>query len=363
MIIQAAPPAAVRFVERAEEWDEFVAAAPGGHLLQSYHWGEFKALYGWVPERLVVTAEGGAAAAQVLWRRTPLGSIAYLPRGPVVQPAGHEPATRALMEAIHRRARGRQALFLKVEPNNSDAAALPGLGFHPSPQTVQPKATLMVDLADDLEIAARQHSKTRYNIRLAAKKGVQVRRGSPEDVPAFHKLMEETGRRDGFGVRPAFYYRDVLRALGDQADLLLAEHEGEMLAGIVVARFNREAIYLYGASGAHKRNLMPTYLLQWEAMRQAREQGFTQYDLWGVPPGLAEVTEDQAEADRELPEAREHRRGDLWGVYRFKKGFGGRLVGYSGAYDYVYGAPRYWLWQQAAPRIMSWLRKGRGMGD
>ncbi|MBI4497695.1 MAG: peptidoglycan bridge formation glycyltransferase FemA/FemB family protein [Chloroflexi bacterium] len=362
MITSAVFSGAVQLVERAAEWDEFIASAPDGHLLQSYRWGEFKARYGWLPECLLVRAEGGTAAAQVLWRRTPLGAVAYLPRGPVAQPAGHEGATRALLAAVHRRARARGALFLKVEPNSNDPAPLPLLGFRPSAQTVQPCATLMVDLAADLEtISSRQHSKTRYNIRLAAKKGVRVRRGDHQDVPTFYRLMEETSRRDGFAVHTQAYYRDVLEVLGDQAELLLAEHEGEVLAGIIVGTFQREAIYLYGASTAHKRNLMPTYLVQWEAMRRAHEAGCVRYDLWGVPADLAAVAEAGSEGDEALPALREHQRGDLWGVYRFKRGFGGKLVGYCGAYDYVYHPSRYWLWQHAVPRVLAWLRRGQGI--
>jgi len=328
------------------EWDGHVARSPNGHLLQSYRWGELKARHGWSVDRFVAQTATGTAAAQVLWRRTPLGPLAYVPRGPAIE---SPEAGRVLLNAVHETARVRRAIFLKVEPNGPDPAPWHDLGFHPSQLTFQPRATLMVDLLADLDaIRARLHPKWRYNAGLAARKGVTVRHGAPSDLPAFFRLSELTGARDGFGTRSLAYYRDIMEVLGSQAELLLAEHEGELLAGILVASFNDEAIYLYGASGNAKRSLMPNHLLQWEAICDAKARGFARYDLWGVPPDLAALSRDGATGD-DLPEAREGRRGDLWGVYRFKRGFGGRLQLYAGAYDYVYNPAAYWLWEKALP--------------
>lgn len=366
MIAQGAPLNQVRLVDRAEEWNALVASAPEGHLLQSYEWGALKARHGWSVERLTATAEGSMAAAQVLWRATPLGPVGYVPRGPVSVGAHRGapvPALPLLLSEIHRRGRARRALFLKIERNSPEAGPLPLLGFRRSRQTIQPKATLVLDLTQDLDtLLRRQHSKTRYNIRLAARQGVRVRRGDLADIPAFARLMAETGSRDGFGIRSAAYYRDVLDLLGPHAELLLAEHEGDVLAGVLVAKFNREAIYLYGASGARKRNVMPNHALQWEAICRARAAGCTTYDFWAVPPALLDRAPVGTEGDA-LPEAEEHERGDLWGVYRFKRGFGGKLIGYSGAYDYVYSRPRYWLWEHLVPRALTMLRRSRSMGD
>lgn len=344
-------------------WDALVMAAPDGHLLQSFHWGEFKARHGWSVQRVCVNLDGAFAAAQVLWRRTPLGPVGYIPRGPVSVPSGHEAALRKLMREVHRSGRARGAVFLKVEPNCSDPAPLPHLGFRPSVQTVQPQVTLMIDLTVSLEtLLRRMHPKTRYNIRLAHKKGVEVVRGDRRDLPTFVRMMRETAQRQGFGVRPYAYYRDVLAFLGDNAELLLAKHEGEVLAGIIVAKFNGEAVYLYGASSGHKRNLMPAYLLQWEAIRRAQEQGLTRYDLWAVPPDLAQLarTLPDGETAASLPPARPHRRGDLWGVYRFKRGFGGRLVAYCGALDYIYSPVRYALWQHFVPPMLAIVHRCQG---
>ena len=348
----------VRQVNRADAWDDLIGASPGAHLLQSYGWGDFRTRYGWSVQRFAVATGDGFAAAQVLWRSTPLGPMGYMPRGPVVQPAANLAAVQRLFEGVHQAARAKGAVLLKVEPNNAGASLLLELKFRHSPETVQPKATLIIDLAQDLDaLAASQHQKTRYNIRLAAKKGVEVRSGNADDLPAFCRLVDETGRRDGFAVRPASYYRDVLNVLGDRAELLVAEHGGDLLAGIVVASFNGEAIYLYGASSSQKRNLMPTYLLQWEAMRRAKDRGLVRYDLWGVPHELADLKLGESDP---LPEAKGGRGDDLWGVYRFKRGFGGKLVSYCGAYDYVYSAPRYWVWERLLPVVRRQLRGVRG---
>lgn len=345
----------VRSVERAEEWDEFMLSAPEGNLLQSFRWGDFKARYGWTVERLMANAEGGATAAQVFWRHTPLGPLAYVPRGPVSQPSGHLASSQALLEALHRSAHTRKAIMLKVEPNSPDPTPWPALGLRPSSQTFQPQATLKVDLAQSMDVLSmRQHRKTRYNIRLAARKGVTVRERGLDALPIFYQLAAETGQRHGIAMRSEGYYRDLLEVLEGKAYLLLAEHEEDTLSGILVARFGREVIYLYGASSGLKRNLMSTYLLQWEAMRRAQEQGAASYDLWGVPAAVAEDMADEGD-EGQLPAARAHQQGDLWGVYRFKRGFGGSFHLYSGAYDYVYRPLAYGLWGWGLPRVRRFL--------
>jgi lipid II:glycine glycyltransferase (peptidoglycan interpeptide bridge formation enzyme) len=284
--------------------------------LQSWAWGEFKARFGWQAVRLVAEQAGEIVAeAQVLFRRLTLCSLAYVPRGPVVDPAAD--ATPLLCAALHREARRRRAIFLKIEPNlpedeapsrltsrnggrdgASDATtALTDLGFRPSAQRVQPRTTIVVDLTPDLAtIAARQKPKWRYNIGLAARRGVTVRQGSAEDLPAFYALLQETGQRDRFAIHSLAYYQEFFRHLGDQARLFLAEYQGEILAGIVITVFGGQAIYMYGASSSEQRNLMPNHLLQWEAMKWAQAQGCTTYDLWGVPD---EVTRGEGRGMRD----------------------------------------------------------------
>ena len=311
--------------ERRSDWDRFVADSPSGHILQSWEWGEIKAAGGWEPVRLALADDAGAirAAAQVLIRSLPygLGRLAYAPRGPVLD-YEDDAALKDMLHALSAMASQRRVIALKVEPDIVEPSPLPAtlerLGLAPVPP-VQMRSSIWVDLtASDDEMLARQKQKTRYNIRLAARKGVEVREGTVDDLDAWYDLYDTTAERDEFTIHDREYYRLVLGTLQprDMATLLLAYHEGDLLAGIIVFRFGRQAQYMYGASGNRKRNLMAPYLLQWEGMRWAKARGATVYDLWGIPDQLEESE-------------------DLWGVYRHKRGYGGEIVRYVGAFDLV----------------------------
>ncbi len=337
--------------DRHSAWDELLAAAPGGHVLQSWAWGELKARFGWRVQRVAV----GGALAQVLFRPLPggLGTIAYVPKGPLAD-YGDAGSFKALLHAIRPLAQKQRALCLKIEPDLEDAPALAerlrALGFRPSPQVIQPRRTILVDLtADREELLRRMKQKTRYNVRLAARKGVTVRAGSEADLASFYDLMETTARRDGFGIHTRAYYEAAHQLFVEpgQGRLLLAEYEGQLLAGLVVLGTGGgdTACYMYGASSDEHRNLMPTYRLQWEAMLWAKEHGYQDYDLWGVP--------DENEATLEAGFTKRH--DGLWGVYRFKRGFGGRLVRTAGAWDLVYSPLRYRLYSAA----VAWRERGR----
>lgn len=336
----------------AAEWETFVDCHPYGHLLQTAAWGDFKAKWGWHPRRVVVRGhEGVMAGAQVLSRRLPLGrSVAYVPRGPVAVP-GDADALGALWKAIHPVARTSGAVFLTVEPNWPEPVDVAGLwraGFRPAVQHIQPRATITLDLRPSLdEILAQMKSKWRYNIRLAERKQVIVRVGGIDDFALYHDLMRATGTRDEFGIRPAGYYRDAWAAFQPgRSRLFIAEHAGEPLAALIAFRTGATASYLYGASSDRERNRMPNHALQWAAIQWAKAAGCERYDLWGIPP--------EVPAARELAEE-EYGTGGLWGVYRFKQGFGGRVVTYPGAFDFVYSRPLYWAYQQLIAR--------RGVGE
>lgn len=336
------------------DWNSFVTTSSVGHVLQSSQWGHLKERFGWQVERLAVEDQGQwLAGAQVLFR--PLGqlTIAYVPKGPVTDWAD-EAVTQVLLEALHRLRRQRRAILLKIEPDLADdptlAQKLTTLGFRPSPQTIQPRCTILLDLTPDPEaILARMKSKTRYNIRLAARKGVTVREGTADDLPGFYRLMQTTGERDGFGIHSQAYYQAAHQLFVPQglARLFLATFEDKVLAGIMAFAFGQRAWYMYGASSDEHRNLMPNYLLQWEAIKWARERGCLTYDLWGIPD------EEEAILEREFLK----RSDGLWGVYRFKRGFGSQVVHYLGAYDYVYSPLLYWLYnkvvsyRQRSPRL------------
>jgi peptidoglycan pentaglycine glycine transferase (the first glycine) len=351
----SARPQVFRQPEEQPAWDRVVAAHGEAHLLQTWAWGELKARFGWSVERLAV----GQACAQVLYRRLPggMGSIAYVPKGPLVD-YDDETACLALLAALRPRAQRQRAFCLKIEPNREEGPALAdhlaALGFRLSRQAIQPRRTLQVDLEAEPDVLLeRMKQKTRYNIRLAARKGVRVRRGDAGDLPAFYSLLEATGQRDRFDIHSQAYYQAAheLFVPAGRGCLLLAEHDGQLLAGLVAFAFGDTACYMYGASSDEKRNLMPAYLLQWEAMLWAREQGCRTYDLWGVP----DEEEETLEADFS------ERSDGLWGVYRFKRGFGGTLVRTAGAWDLVYAPLRYRLYTEAlrlgASRLPDLLRR------
>jgi peptidoglycan pentaglycine glycine transferase (the first glycine) len=310
-------------VDRAR-WNSFIASSPYGHVLQSWEWGEIKERSGWLAYRLALVEQGEfRAAAQVLVRSLPygIGRLAYVPKGPVVD-YGDPTLRDALLSALRSFAADQRVISLKVEPEvvapSPVSRELVSLGLQPAPP-VQMRSTIWVDIApDEKEILARLKQKTRYNIRLAARKGVTVTTGATGDIDAWYRMYAVTAERDRFTIHSADYYRSVLDIMGPPgyARLLLAHHEGDLLAGIIVCRFGRLAQYMYGASSNEKRNLMAPYLLQWEGMRWAREEGATLYDLWGIPDRLEENE-------------------DLWGVYRHKRGYGGEIIRYIGAFDLV----------------------------
>ncbi len=335
-----------------QQWDDFVREH--GHFLQSRVWGEFKSQFGWFAERIGVIQQGRlAAGAQVLFRRLPLGfTIAYVPRGPVLVDRDHSLLV-ALVREMDAVARRHRAIFLKVEPDWEDTTdareLLRAAGFRPSPQTVQPRSTIVVDLTPEPEeILARMKSKWRYNIRLARRKGVIVRPVQTEaEMDQFVVLMKETARRDGFPIHTEVYYRRAWQMFGqgDAGTLLMAWYDNLPLAGIFVVKYGKTAIYMYGASSNRERNRMPNHLLQWEGMMWARERGATRYDLWGIPDEVGAQPEVWA---RRTPE----RTDGLWGVFRFKQGFGGRIVRTVGAWDRVYMSGLY--------KVYAWIVNKRG---
>lgn len=313
----------------ADDWNLFITEFPNAHMLQSSAWGRLKSNVGWQAHYI----QSGMAGAQVLMRKLPLGyTIAYIPKGPVGNP------WQPLWQEIDALCLREKTVFLKIEPDIDEPADpslltdLNRLGY-PS-NTIQPRRTLVVDLTGpDTEILQRMKQKTRYNIGLAQRKGVKVH--PTTDVDQFFDMLLITGERDKFSIHQRDYYKRAfeLFARDNRCVLLQAEFDGEPLAAIMVFMQGNRAWYLFGASTDDERNRMPTYLLQWEAMRWSAKQGCTHYDLWGVP-----------DADEEDLEAGFTNRSDgLWGVYRFKRGFGAMLMRSIGAWDRVYNPVLYRL--------------------
>jgi peptidoglycan pentaglycine glycine transferase (the first glycine) len=315
----------------ASQWESFLFTQESAHLLQSKAWGDLKSDFGWKVEYV----QSGDCGAQILFRSFPLGfSLAYVPRGPL------GPWLPALLSDLDVICKKHRAFAMKVEPDENESVEkmqrLLDQSFTRSRHTIQPRTTLLVGLTgDEDQILARMHQKTRYNIRLAMRKEVRTRPW--EDLDAFGRMIHETADRDAFGAHTTVYYRrayELFHPTG-HCELFVAEVEETPLAAVMVFAYGPRAWYLYGASTNLERNRMPTYLLQWEAMKWAKRRGCVSYDLWGVPDENLETLERDFTS----------RQDDLWGVYRFKRGFGGNLVHSIGAWDRVYLPPIYRVYQ------------------
>ena len=336
------------YSESDAEWDAFVAAHRHGSLLQTTRWARLKSRFGWTGYRVWLRQAGQlVAGAQLLFRSTAWGLVrmGYIPHGPLVDWDNAE-QVRVLLNQIDQAAYWHRAALVKMEPRvwedelsaESWRALCLEQGCLPDTDTIQPPRTAVIDLRPSEDnILAAMKQKTRYNIRLAAKKEVSVREGTLADVAAFNQLLRVTGQRDNFGVHaPEYYHAAYTLFAPDHAALLLAEYAGRPLAGVMVFRHGRQAAYLYGASGNEERERMPAYAAQWAAMQWAKRQGCTSYDLWGVPDATPETLEANFT---------QHDNG-LWGVYRFKRGLGGEIRRTVGAADRSYNAWVYRLYRR-----------------
>lgn len=329
------------------------AGIPATRFLQSAFWAEFKTINAWKVLRfsLVEEERNLAFSLSVLIRAVRPGfSIAYVPHGPYVEIAleDQQEFLIALMEALRPRLPA-SVFCLRFDPpwycpqtiEALETAALVPRPIYKKPllksSDVQPPDSVVIDIdKSDEDMLAAMKPKWRYNIRLAQKKGVRIEAfdysaDQAEAIDSFYILYEATGKRDRIALHPKSYYARLMdssrisRSTDRPAEpgteaipdlrVWIASHEGQNLAAIITIFFGTEATYLYGASSDEKRNLMPTYLLQWEAMRAARAEGCTSYDLYGIPPS----GEDPDHA--------------MAGLYRFKTGFGGEIRHYPGCWD------------------------------
>ncbi len=352
-------------IRERDAWNGALAGLPTAHALQLWEWGAFKSGWGWSAERRLWRAADGrpVAAAQILRRAIPgLGrSFLYVTKGPALDYSDAILTTQVLAD-LEAYARQSGALFIKIDPDvvlaygepadaptpDATGQAVLGLlaerGWRFSPEQIQFRNTVLIDLTPTTEaLLAAMKSKWRYNIRLAGRRGVTVRPGTVEEIPLFHRMYAETAARDGFLIRPAAYYKEVWRRFmaAGLAEMLLAEVEGEAVAGLILFFCGPTAWYLYGASTEKHRRSMPNHLLQWRAMERAKARGCTRYDLWGAPDVF-----DESDG--------------MWGVYRFKQGFNGQTVQGLGAFDYPVNRPLYWAFTTALPRLRAVWRRLRG---
>lgn len=333
-------------VHNATDWDSALTQLHHPHLLQCWAWGEFKAKYGWSARRIVWKKNGQpVAAAQILKRSVGPLSILYVPRGPIVDWEDRNLAQDVLLD-LENTAKRERAVFIKIDPELNEPSAIrhpPSAKWFLSQSQVQFKNTVWLDLTlSENEIIASFKQKTRYNIRLAERKGVTVEMPSADEVPfeLLYKMYAETSLRDGFVIRHENYYREAWGSfirLG-QAQPFIARVGGDPVAAIIVFRFADRALYMYGMSRALHREKMPNYLLQWRAMQWAKSQGCGIYDFWGAPDVLDE-------SDR------------LYGVWKFKEGFSDHLVRSLGAIDYAPSPALYTLYTTVLPRVLNVMRR------
>ena len=332
-----------------QTWDAFVLkhGPRSGRFLQSFAWGEFMKKVGEGEETVDRIAwmsdvgEGQAppniiAVAQVMQKTIPhFGTYAYVPRGPILAPSSFEalPAGRQ-GEGGGRGLTDRSPfvnmsdlsvndMFVRVElATEHPSHALPSMrrGITRT-ENVQPAHTLITDLTISTdELLSNMHEKTRYNIRLAEKKGVKIEMSSAT-IDEVWPVFEATASRDAFRLHGKEYYRKMIES--GVAFFAIAKHENDILAANIMIDFGDTRTYLHGASSNVKRNLMAPYLLHFELMKDAQSKGIKFYDWWGVAPLDAPANHTWA------------------GISRFKRGFGGEEVSYPDAFDVVLKPMRY----------------------
>jgi len=297
--------------------------------LQSAAWAQVKAATGWEVRRFVLEDQG---VAQVLLKRLPLGiSVAYAPRGPLAAPERIADAIDALRRAL---ASDRCASLL-CDPEAPDEpsvrATLASAGVRSSPVFVQPRRTLLMDLArEPQELQAAMRKKTRQYVHKAEREGVATE--ETRDVDRFLRVLRTVGERDHFAIRSRDYFDHLMSAFGDRAHMMIARVGADDAGALLLVHMADRAWELYGGwSGTHAES-RPFYLLKWRAMMRMKQLGVRRYDMWG----LAEGPNDP-----------------LAGVENFKLGFGGDVVTWVGALEVPINPMLYPLWQLGARRRLA----------
>jgi peptidoglycan pentaglycine glycine transferase (the first glycine) len=351
-------------IKDSSTWNDLIASIPDSHILQSWEWGKVKNQFGWQPTYHQWQSPASAAAL-MLERTVTVGGftsplrVLYVPKGPLLD-WGQPALRKQVLDDLQLLARERGAIFIKIDPDivirsestvsgtaetttlgETIQADLLLRGWRYSPDQIQFRNTVILDLtASEEELLKRMKPKTRYNIRLAERKGVRIRLGNHLDFPLLYHMYAETSLRDGFVIREQGYYQAVWETFCREgmAEPLIAEVDNQPIAALILFYFAGKAWFLYGMSRTQHREKMPNYLLQWEAIHRAKEKGCHSYDLWGAPDKFDETD-------------------PLWGVYRFKAGLGGQLIQTIGAWDLPVRPLLYQLYTQTLPRILKVMRR------
>ena len=341
----------VQDITDCEQWNNYLTSQPRGHLLQSYEWGELNKYLGGRIYRLGALEDGQMVGALLLSvAQVPLpASIPsvrfnwlYGSRGPTVA-SPDSPALIALVEHAHKLARKEHAVVLRLEPNIADddpameewIVAYRALGFQINPIAVHGRRSWVLDIRPgDEQLLANFKMTWRQNVRSAERKGVVIREAENDaDFNAYYDLLKLTSERDDFFIHSKDYHQEILRYFADKGDavLYLAEHEGEAIAAKMLIRFGDWCWDMFGASSNNKRNLKPTYLLQYRCIQWAQSRGCSYFDFRTIP----EILEPGEE---------------MWGVYEYKKGFGGFSRLNMPTQDYAYRPLIYNAWRTMVER-------------
>lgn len=311
--------------EDRRNYKEFLENNERCNFQQSLEWAKVKSF--WKNEIVVAQDENGniKGSLSILIRKIPIfGNLMYASRGPICNPHDKD-SLNQLTEGAKQLAKQYKAMVLKIEPDiKSDdkefRAIVEELGYKIKDdaknfrEEIQPRYVFRLNIKDKTEdeIFQNFHSKTRYNIRLAIKKGVTIKEGNKEDLKDFHRIMIETGSRDGFIIRPLEYFEKMYDELApEHMKVLMAYYEGKPISGVIPIMYGNKTWYLYGASSNAYRNVMPNYLLQWEMIKMAIARKQDVFDLRGVS-GVVDENHPQ------------------YGLYRFKKGFGAEFTEFIG---------------------------------
>lgn len=310
------------------EYEQFVSSHPNGNFMQSLGWLKVKSNW----DHQVVLVRNGVgyliATMLVLIKKVGFQTFLYAPHGPVCDYRNRQ-VLEELLEGIAFLKKKHRAYLFRMDPcilegQEEEVSLLEELGFvhtynPPELSTIQSRNNYILNLKgrSEEEIFGSFHSKWRYNIRLAERKGVECRVCGLEALDDFYKLMQFTGERDGFPIRGKSYFKRMLEGLGEHCRLYLCYYEGTPLSGAIAVQYAGKTHYVYGASSNEYRNLMPNYLMQWTMIRWAIKGGCTLYDFQGIP-----FYQDETHPN--------------YGVYRFKQGFRGEVVTYAGEFDLCY---------------------------
>ena len=323
-------------------YKEFLESHERCNFQQSLEWGQVKT--NWIKEVILSEdKDGNIRGSLCVWiRKIPIfGNIMYSARGPVCNLYDEE-VISDLVEGANLLAKKYKAFVLRVEPDilktdEKFREIILKKGFKIKDDSkdfkdeIQPRFVFRLDLKGKTEdeIFAAFHQKTRYNVRLAIKKGVVIKEGTREDLKEFHKIMVETGERDNFIIRSLSYFEKMYDELApNHMKLLMAYSGDEAIAGIIPIMYGNKVWYLYGASSNKHRNLMPNYLLQWTMIKEAIKRGADIYDFRGVS-GVVDESHPQ------------------YGLYRFKKGFNAEFTEFVGEVYINFKPLRYKLYKMS----------------